>query len=492
MSLILAALAEHAARTPEKIAMQDGATTLSYGAVLLQVQQLAAQLQRAAPGTTAILADNSCAWALADLAGMLADHVIIPIPPYFSPGQIAHVLKSAGIAHILTDQAERLLGALALPDVQLLPFHGPLQHIRLPPDPTATTPLPAGTRKVTFTSGTTGEPKGVCLGLPEMENVARSLQVASDGHGTDRHLCLLPLATLLENIGGIYTPLLAGATICLPRLAEVGLSGSSGLDIRRLLGALNDWQASTAIMVPQMLQAAVAAAQAGIPAPGSLRYLAVGGAPLAATLSQQAAALGFPVYQGYGLSECASVVALNSPRENRPGSVGKPLPHLRLSFAPDGEILISGITWRGYLGETQHSEPIATGDLGYLDSAGYLFLTGRKKNIFITSFGRNVAPEWVEGELAAHPGIIQAAVFGEARPYNTAVIVPYPGASTAAIQSALDKANLRLPDYAQVRTWIPAREAFTAQNGLATPNGRLRRQAIFERYTAQLNTLYQP
>src|ERR1035437_7705229 len=98
-----------------------------------------------------------------------------------------------------------------------------------------------------------------------METVAESLGFASAATRNDRHLCLLPLATLLENIGGIYTPLLAGATICLPRLAAVGLSGSSGLNVGRMLAALNEWQASTAIMVPQMLQAMVAAGQAGVP-----------------------------------------------------------------------------------------------------------------------------------------------------------------------------------------------------------------------------------
>jgi long-subunit acyl-CoA synthetase (AMP-forming) len=112
--------------------------------------------------------------------------------------------------------------------------------------------------------------------------------------------------------------------------------------------------------------------------------------------------------------------------------------------------------------------------------------------MFITSFGRNVAPEWVEGELASHPGIAQAAIFGEARPFNCAVIVAYPGTPHGAIEAALEEANRRLPDYAQVRAWIPATEPFMASNGMSTPNGRLRRPAILGKYAARIDALYQP
>jgi long-subunit acyl-CoA synthetase (AMP-forming) len=155
-----------------------------------------------------------------------------------------------------------------------------------------------------------------------METVAGSAASPARRAATTWHLCLLPLATLLENVGGLYTPLLTGATVCLPRLATVGLSGSSGLDVARLVAALADWRASTAIMVPQMLQAVVAAGRAGMPLPRNLRYLAVGGAPVAARLLENAQALGLPVHEGYGLSECASVVAVS--RRGKPGSVGKP------------------------------------------------------------------------------------------------------------------------------------------------------------------------
>jgi long-chain acyl-CoA synthetase len=495
MNRITAALQRHAASAPLKVALQDETGTLTYDETLLEIESLAEQLRDHRPGVIAILADNSKDWVLADLAAHTAGIPTIPLPLFFSAAQIGHVLETAGIDLVLTDQPERLLAALPQPGPAVESFYGSLRRIRLQRPAACAQTLPPGTRKVTFTSGTTGEPKGVCLSADVMETVADSLWIASDGSREDRHLCLLPLATLLENIGGVYAPLLAGATICVPRLAAVGLSGSSGLDIGRLVAALSEWRASTAIMVPQMLQALVAAGRAGAPLPRSLRYLAVGGAPVASHLLEQAQALGLPVHEGYGLSECGSVVAVSRPGESRSGSVGKPLPHIRIDFADDGEILVRGLPWHGYLGERDapHARDcIATGDVGYLDTDGFLFLTGRKKNMFITSFGRNVAPEWVEGELASHPGIAQAAIFGESRPFNCAVIVPHPGTPYGAIDAALEQANRRLPDYAQVRGWIPAIEPFTANNGMSTTNGRLRRTAILGRYAAQIDAFYQP
>jgi long-chain acyl-CoA synthetase len=495
MSRLIAALQRHAASDPLKVALQDESSSLTYGELLTKIELLAQQLRAYNPRVLGILADNGKDWALADLAAHAAGIPTIPLPPFFSAAQIAHVIRTAGIDQVLTDQPERLRLALQQPDLPVTPFYGALQQVRLQEVASAVAGLPAGTQKVTFTSGTTGEPKGVCLNREVMETVAESLGFASDASRDDRHLCLLPLATLLENIGGIYTPLLAGATICLPKLAAVGLSGSSGLDVGRLLAALHAWRASSAIMVPQMLQAVVMAGQAGAALPRSLRYLAVGGAPVAGRLLDNARALGLPVYEGYGLSECGSVVAVNRPGASRPGSVGKPLPHVRINFAGDGEILIRGTPWHGYLGEGGYPHAldfIATGDLGYLDADGFLFLTGRKKNLFITSFGRNVAPEWVEGELVAHPGIAQAAIFGEARPFNCAVIVPLPGTPQDVIEAALDTANHGLPDYARVRAWIAATEPFTSGNGMSTPNGRLRRSAILGRYAAQIDALYQP
>jgi long-subunit acyl-CoA synthetase (AMP-forming) len=186
-------------------------------------------------------------------------------------------------------------------------------------------------------------------------------------------------------------------------------------------------------------------------------------------------------------------VCLNTPQARRRGSVGRPLPHARVRIGDDGQIMVSGVTTLGYLGQVPRRADAewATGDLGEIDADGYLYVRGRLGNVYITSLGRNVAPEWVERELVQHPGIRHALVHGEARPYAVALVVPMnEGVSDADIGQAVSAANARLPEYAQVRRWARAPEPFTLQNGLLTSNGRLRRAAILERHGALLAPLY--
>jgi len=337
--------------------------------------------------------------------------------------------------------------------------------------------LPPGTSKITFTSGTTGTPKGVPLSSAQQWAVARALAAVTRHLGLRRHLCLLPLSVLLENVGGVYAPLAAGMEFCVPPLREVGLHGSSSFDARACLAAIRRWQADSVILLPQMLAAMCAALEHGAAAPRSLKFAAVGGAKLSAVLLLRARALGLPVYEGYGLSECASVVALNVPGADRPGSVGRPLAHAQLRVV-QGEILVK--TTDDWLG---------TGDLGRLDADGFLHIEGRRKHVLITSFGRNVSPEWPEAELLAGPAIAQAAVFGEARARLCALIVPAPGAPQAAVDAQVQAANARLPDYAQIAAWLRADAPFTPQNGFATPNGRARRDALWQAYATRLDAV---
>jgi len=466
---MLRALRRHAARAPGRDLVIGDRARLTCAALADLVATWSAHLRRMSPGPVALALDNGPAWAVLDLAALAAGIPCVPIPLFFTPEQVHHVVRAAGARLILRDRPTK--GGMAVASIagtpiwtQVLPETAP----RVAP----------GIAKVTFTSGTTGAPKGVRLTANAMARVARSLVAATGATAGDRHLALLPLATLLENLAGVYAPLLAGASVALPGLARVGLSGSSDLDPERMVRALKDHEASTAIVLPGMLKAMVSVLARGAAAPKRLRFLAVGGAPVSPALLAEAKTLGLPVFQGYGLSECASVVALNAPGDDRPGSVGRPLPHLRIATAEDGEILISGSGFAGYLGDEPPAAdaPLATGDLGRIDGDGYLHIEGRKKDIFITGFGRNVSPAWVESELTAHPAIRQAAVFGEGAEANTAVVVP--ASETAAVAEAVAAANRRLPDYARIGRWIVARIPFTPANGLAGPSGEPRRAAI--------------
>jgi len=219
--------------------------------------------------------------------------------------------------------------------------------------------------------------------------------------------------------------------------------------------------------------------------------VAVGGARVSPHLLARADAVGLPVFEGYGLSECASVVALNRPGAVRPGSVGKPLPHVQVRIANDGEVLVAGSTLLGYLEEAPVTgEWWATGDLGHLDEEGYLYLDGRSKHQFITSFGRNVNPEWVESELTQGGVIAQAFVHGEALPHNLALLWPLdPAASDEAIEQAVRHCNAQLPDYAHVHAWRRLPAPLSPIDETLTANGRPRREAILQRYHTLLSDI---
>jgi long-chain acyl-CoA synthetase len=272
----------------------------------------------------------------------------------------------------------------------------------------------------------------------------------------------------------------------------IGLSGSS-LDASKLHAALSQTKASTAIFIPELLYALVSACEAGASQLPHLRFLAVGGAHVAPALLQRAAKLKLPVFEGYGLSESASVVALNSEQHNKIGSVGKPLPHVSIRFSDENEILVKGASLLAYTNEStieKENDYIHTGDIGYLDEEGYLFINGRKKNIFITSFGRNVSPEWVERELTSTPQIVQACLFGEAKPWNTVLVTPKSGVTDDDIDAAVKAINQNLPDYARVGKWLRTETPFNVANNQLTPNGRLKRDIIWQHYQNKINVLY--
>lgn len=485
--LPLSAAADLAARP----ALRDGARSISYGQLPGLVAAEGAWLAQSGARRFALLADNGCPWAVTDLALASRALLHVPLPGYFTPNQMAHVLNDAGIDAVITDQAATL-EALALGFVPAGASAQTGLALWRRPAPAASSPVPDGTVKITYTSGSTSEPKGVCLSAALIESVANSLANATAGLGLGRHLCLLPLPTLLENVAGVYAALLSGATCEIPSLAETGMS-YGGLQPGRLTAAITAREPHSLILVPELLRVLVHAASLGWEPPASLRFIAVGGALVSPELLAQAAGLGLPVYEGYGLSECGSVVCLNTPGSNRPGSVGRPLPHLQVRLDAEGQILVRDAGMLGYLGEPPRdpADEIATGDLGSIDADGFVEVRGRLKSLLITSLGRNIAPEWVERELQLEPEIASAIVVGEARPWLAALITPTAAGSTPGrIEAAVARANRRLPDYAQVRSWSLPAGPFTFANGSLTANGRLRRAHILRENERLIRQMY--
>jgi long-subunit acyl-CoA synthetase (AMP-forming) len=474
---------------PGQVALDDGARAITYSQLATLVAQEARFLLAGQGLRFGLLADNGCAWAIADLAIHHLHRLNVPLPGWFTWSQLQHVVTDAGIDTLVTDRPDDALEIWPEFRVQAVsPFSG-LTVLQRKIEAEMRPAVPFGTAKVTYTSGSTAEPKGVCLSTATLNCVSRSLVNASSSLGIRRHLCLMPLPTLLENIAGIHAALRAGATCLVPSLAQSGMS-FGGIDPQRLLQTVVRAQPESVVLVPELLRLLVRAAQSGMQLPASLKFIAVGGATVSRSLLDEAADAGLPVFEGYGLSECASVVCLNTPHQQRRGSVGRPLSHVRVSLDQSGQIMVEGAVMSGYLGDPSHEGPtrILTGDLGELDEDGFLYVRGRTKNIFITSLGRNVSPEWVESELAHEPVIRHAIAFGEAQPAVTALLSPArQDVSGDALQAAVERANARLPAYARIGRWIRMSEPPSFSNGLLTANGRVRREQALAQYRTVLN-----
>ncbi|MDX6016913.1 AMP-binding protein [Shewanella indica] len=494
----------------QAIALSDAERQLSYLELKTEIRRYSDFLKRLNIRSLALHAGNSVQWAILDLACQQAGVLCLPLPLFFSQEQLANCLEQTSVELVLSESPQiqpclpkgfapyQGLSELGcnlygwqlyderLSEGQLCDGH-PGQQSVCAESRTAFPQVPQGTAKITFTSGSTGNPKGVCLSSEHQWRVAESLAKVT-ALPSPRHLCLLPLSTLLENIAGIYSPLLCGGTVLLPSDKARGMHGSSRLDSRALLQTISQAQPSSMILIPQLLTLLVGACEQGWQAPNSLRFVAVGGGKVAPELLMRARELGLPVYEGYGLSECGSVVALNTPDKDTPGFAGTVLPHCKVTIR-GCEIHVSGASHLGYLGqpETWGQGEVATGDLGLLDK-GVLAINGRRKHLLISSFGRNISPEWVESALMAKPLLSQCMVLGDARPWLSALLCAPHQVSDEQLQTWLDAVNATLPDYARIKRWIRLNE--TELKPHTTANGRVKRASLLSALAAQIEQLY--
>ncbi|WP_221795720.1 AMP-binding protein [Aquisediminimonas sediminicola] len=467
MKAMVEALRPHAANIPDVLAI-DGEKQLSWADLRSQVMRVAEVLRARFPDTSRPVAtrfDHGMAHCIIDLALIEAAIPAIPLPAFFTPAQCEHALVNSGAQAMLA----------ATDDVAHFCEIVPLPH--------AAARLPDHTAKISFTSGSTGTPKGICLSADHLFSVAQSVVDGVGSHHAGRHLALLPPGILLENVAGFYATMLAGGTyVALPQ-ADIGLAEAFRPDFLKMIHVIRDQQITSLILVPEYLTGLVTVMEmTGIRLP-ALTLLAVGGARLAPALIERAVALGLPVRQGYGLTECASVVTLESDAdaasaEGR-GSVGRSLGLNRIDIADDGEVILIGPHYLGAIGEAEAPGILHSGDIGRIDDQGRLWIEGRKSNLIITSFGRNISPEWVEGALLAQPGIAQAMVHGDHQSRLGALIVP--ANAGADVAAAVAAANAQLPAYAQV-DHVRLVAPFTPMNGQLTGNGRLKRADIASCY----------
>ncbi|WP_369222830.1 long-chain fatty acid--CoA ligase [Streptomyces sp. R39] len=255
---------------------------------------------------------------------------------------------------------------------------------------------------------------------------------------------------------------------------------------------------------------------------GRMRYAISGGSPLDRDLNLFFHAAGIVVYEGYGLTETSAAATIVPPLEPRPGTVGQPIPGAAVRIADDGEVLVKGpVVFGSYWNNPAATAEVLsddgwfeTGDLGELDADGYLTITGRKKDILVTSGGKNVSPAVLEDRLRSRPPVGQCLVVGDNRPFVAALITLDPEAVAhwlsvrklppdtplaelvrddrmrAEVQKAVDHANLAVSRAESIRAFALVEGEFNEENGLLTPSLKVKRHAVSARYAAEIEALY--
>lgn len=254
---------------------------------------------------------------------------------------------------------------------------------------------------------------------------------------------------------------------------------------------------------------------------GRLRYAISGGSPLSRELNLFFYAAGILIYEGYGLTETSAAAVVTPVLGPRPGTVGLPVPGTSVRIADDGEILVKGpIVFRGYWNDPASTDGVlsggwfATGDLGRLDGDGYLTITGRKKDLLITSGGKNVSPSVLEDRLRGRAPVGQCMVVGDNRSYVAALVTLDPEATRhwlavrkrpadtpverlvddqeliAEVQKAVDHANAAVSRAESIRRFRLVAGEFTEENGLLTPSLKVKRQAVAAAYAHEIEELY--
>jgi long-chain acyl-CoA synthetase len=489
---------------PGNPAMQCADTIYSYQQLWDEVTHLRQILQSRSIRRVAVALSNCPAWIALDLAAALEQIIFVPVPHFFSATQTRHLLENADIDHLISDAHYNGSGGTGIEPhsgetFSCLGTDLNIKSLDLAKPQNLKSDAPAlklecqDILKISYTSGTTGEPKGVLISRAVVKQTVNSLLQSMDASAARKHLSVLPYSLLLENIVGIYAVLASGGCCVVPDFASLGISGSSKIDWQKFAAVVSSTQPSSMITVPAMLQGLMFCVEHLALDVSSLQFIAVGGAPVSTNLLDRAKTLGLPVFQGYGMTECGSVVCLNLPGNNRPGSVGKPLPHISIRIDQQGEIIVKGTEFNGYTkqADSRSENEWATGDLGYFDDSGFLYVTARKSSAYSTAYGRNVAPEWVESELDSEAVIAQSAVFGEGQKHNISVLVPIvPEIDNAQLAQCVDNANQRLPDYAQIAAWARAGSAFDPSNGQRSPGGALRREQIYSDYQNTIEQLF--
>lgn len=529
----------------------------------------------------AMLAESSPLWTIADFGILATGAINVPIYPTQSPQQVEYILDESRPKLLFVStarQVKRIRPVIeAFPDMRVITFQPGIEgytdfatleasgadaESEAPNrfDEMRTAIGSDDPASIIYTSGTTGEPKGAILTHRNLcFNAVSSAEVISCGPG-DIALSFLPLSHIFERTV-IYLAILKGVTVCYAESLET--VAANLLEVRptmmtavprffekvyeRIMKAraklspakqrLFDWS------LPVGRAWAKAIDQGRSPSPflrvkhaiadrlvfakwrdvvgNRLERFVSGGAPLSPDLAYTFWGAGIPILQGYGLTETSPVIAVNSLRRNRMGTVGHPIPDTEVKLAEDGEILTRGPhVFSGYFRKPAETAEILgddgwlkTGDIGTIDSDGFLAITDRKKDLIKTSAGKYVPPQPIENLLRLSEFVDQALLVGNGRKHVAALVVPNrehvaewaasSGRSSddidalltspellATIRGEVARLTAHLADYERIKGVALIAHEFTIDGGELTPTLKVRRRFVEEKYRDTIDALY--
>jgi long-chain acyl-CoA synthetase len=521
----------------------------------------------------AILSENRPEWAIADFASMLLGAADVPIYPTLTEEQTLVILQDSGVRLAFVSTSEQLKKILAIKhrttiekvvvmDDIGIPEAIPMHRLMAGPDTGRDAEMDARGKAVgpddlatlVYTSGTTGIPKGVML---THGNLVSNLFYAQDyfdlgpdqlgisflplSHVTARHLdyvlfhcgvtiAYCPAFTLMpQYLSEVHPTIFVGVPRVYEKLRDkvrrqaatgfkrkvydwalrVGAAHRDDILAGKRPASLN-WKLANALLYSKIRHAMG----------GRARVFVSGGAALGRDLAGWFADIGIRIHEGYGLTETSPVIAINSPKAHRLGTVGKVLANLECKIAADGEILVRGPSvFKGYWNKPEESRNafeddwFKTGDIGNLDADGFLTITDRKKDLQKTSGGKFITPQPIEMKLTSSSLVAYAAVFADGRKFASAVLAPeftaleewaraqamsygsrqqlvaHPSVQ-ALYKEIVAEVNKSLAQYETIKHFVLVPDEFTIADGQLTASMKMRRRAIEQRYRAEIEALY--
>lgn len=522
----------------------------------------------------AFIGQTSYEWTVVDFALWFAGAVMVPVYETSSASQVAWILEDSGATGLITHRAEHdeRLGEIAASLEGLrwrYSLHsGALDALRAAGADVADDVLEShrsaanadDIATLIYTSGSTGRPKGCVLTHANFVELSRNTKgplgaLIHEGASTLLFITLAHVFARFISVLCVYGGVKVGHQpdtsklvpslgsfkptflLAVPRVFEKVYNaseqkadaGGKGKIFRRAADiavryshSLDEGRTPLGLKLQYKLYDALVYGKLREAMGGRVVHAVSGSAPLGDRLGHFYRAIGVNILEGYGLTETTAPISVNLPDKSKIGTVGPPLPGVSVKISDEGEILVKGINvfreyWQNPEGTAAAFEDgwFKTGDLGALDEDGYITVTGRSKEIIVTSGGKNVAPAVLEDPIRAHPLISQIVVVGDQRPFISALVtldremlpkwleingenpgmtVPEAAKNTkvrAAIQDAIDHANTLVSRAESIRKFVILDDDFTEARGTLTPKMSIKRDGVLTQYESVVNGIYE-